>query len=524
MLSNNGIIKTPNITSGALNISGGGIISKNINIGIDKYDIITIDGTSKWNNLLNSTNKCISITTGSNGNIIAGYDGGKIFNMSYTEGTKLWENQLDINNIVCLCTGDNIIYSSFIDGKIYAINLLNGIEIWNNLLIPSDYCRCISVGLDDTLFAGYNTGILHAINSTGISLWNVEVSSTYGISSIKVGLNGSLYIGLTNGYIYNLSPIDGSEIWSKLTYNTTSCNSITNGIDGNIFLIFNDGVIYSLNYGNGTEIWHTELTIGENGLSINTGLDGTIYISYNTGKIYSINPLNYNINWNNQLEISSNNSITIGIDGNIYSGFSNGVIHSINTNYYQGKINTGLINVNEIKSNNIIGNKIISNRIYSSYIECSNIPINSNDVVRLEDINYTDIYKAFFYNDNESPSIPIYTMSDFIIQKNGNNINIQFMGDDNIITSIEGTTKFNCALIKNDIITPLPAIFKPYNGTLKFIISCVEVDDGDDFKVFTCLTYDNINNIFIIEPWNITTITTGTQIKILDFNITYVTE
>lgn len=99
------------------------------------------------------------------------------------------------------------------------------------------------------------------------------------------------------------------------------------------------------------------------------------------------------------------------------------------------------------------------------------------------------------------------------------------MGDEiNSITSISGTTKFKCALVQNAEIVSFPTTYTPYNNTIGILIACIEVIDEEDSKIFSYLTYDGILNTFNIEPWNITTIDTGTKIKVISFTISYTIE
>jgi len=153
------------------------------------------------------------------------------------------------------------IYFGSFSGKLYAVDVATGSEIWNNT--TSNSIRATPLIVGDTLYVGSKDSNFYAFNATtGEQLWEsqiegqIESSAKYYKGMVFFGTYGlfNLSSGSFDGKLYALNATTGTEVWNFTTGDQIwSSPAISNE---SIFFGSLDGNVYCLWTSNGTKKWN----------------------------------------------------------------------------------------------------------------------------------------------------------------------------------------------------------------------------------------------------------------------------
>ncbi len=178
-------------------------------------------------------------------------DGSKIpnnlLNWSFETGGPVRSSPVVVNGIVYF--GSN-------DGKLYALNAVNGTKKWS--FSTGGEVRSTPAVVNNRVFFGSSDGTVYALNAaTGSPLWNVTTGDP--VRSSPLVIDNVVYIGSDDGKLYALHATNGSTRWSYQTggpvlsspaFNTTYLDWIFVGSDDRHLYVFNaeNGNVISTSY------------------------------------------------------------------------------------------------------------------------------------------------------------------------------------------------------------------------------------------------------------------------------------
>jgi len=178
-------------------------------------------------------------------------DGSKIpnnlLNWSFETGGPVRSSPVVVNGIVYF--GSN-------DGKVYALNAVNGTEKWS--FSTGGEVRSTPAVVNNRVFFGSSEGTVYALNAaTGSPLWNVTTGDP--VRSSPLVIDNVVYIGSDDGKLYALNATTGSTRWSYQTggpvlsspaFNMTYLDWIFVGSDDGYLYVFNaeNGNVISTSY------------------------------------------------------------------------------------------------------------------------------------------------------------------------------------------------------------------------------------------------------------------------------------
>lgn len=184
---------------------------------------------------------------------------------------------------------DGTIYIGSDDGKIYALDPVDGHQIWaytESMPSPQSFRAAPIVAPDGTIYARRSSGHLYAINPNGTLKWRVTISYDSYVSP-ALGRDGTIYIaGYTS--LYAFSP-QGILLWTYATGNTIY-SSPAIAPDGTIYFGGMDAKLHAVNPVTGlSKAAPWPLTLGGSiASSPAIGPDGTIYVGSYDKKLYAI--------------------------------------------------------------------------------------------------------------------------------------------------------------------------------------------------------------------------------------------
>ncbi|MEQ8240229.1 MAG: PQQ-binding-like beta-propeller repeat protein [Cyclobacteriaceae bacterium] len=261
-------------------------------------------GVITWSSLLGSNARYSTAALGLDGSLYIGTQTDNVHAVG-ADGSQKWifPTGGDVNCSPVI-GADGTVYAQSIDDFLYALNPVDGTEIWKyfygnwgaTALALTAEGNIIVTGEKDA-----ETGVIAAVSPTGTELWSVNTSAVSGGTSTTgkidqggaaVGPDGTIYVGTKGSELLALDPASGATKWSY-TKPEFAGVGVTPAIDNRGFIYFGDdsGIFTVLDpAGNlvfemslGTKIW-ASVTIGD---------DGTVYIGATqedgTGAFYAIN-------------------------------------------------------------------------------------------------------------------------------------------------------------------------------------------------------------------------------------------
>jgi len=274
-------------------------------------------------------------------------------------GTLKFETSETNNNIDTLgLGGNNILAGTNNNGLVYALNGVDGSQLWNHTLsILGDRLKSNIEIYDGSVFLGGNLKKVYKINaSTGVEIW---VSSNFAQNSIETlgigDFNGDSFIDVAvadigNKQVYAFDGSDGSVLWSATLSSAALIESkiliaeATGDFFDDVFVGTNKKKVYLLNGNDGSEVWVSGsiganvdyITVGDfnnDGVNDVAGMndwDEFLYAFYgqNGSQMWS-----YQTNWENAYVLESKDLNHNGFDDVIFGRDNQNdftVLHGVN--------------------------------------------------------------------------------------------------------------------------------------------------------------------------------------------------
>jgi outer membrane protein assembly factor BamB len=199
-----------------------------------------------------------------------------------------------------------------------------GARLWQfSTRTPNDYCRTApAIGADGTVYVGFQSGYLYALNSDGSEKWKFKAAGGVHTTPV-IGTNGDIYFGAYNYGFDALKP-DGSLRW-HFHAELPQENSCALGADGSIYFsafrrqeknqITIPPEFFALRPDGGIK-WTVPLDYMERQKPA-IALDGTVYIRTDKFRLMALNPDNGQLKW--QINEAATDPV-IGADGTVYCG------------------------------------------------------------------------------------------------------------------------------------------------------------------------------------------------------------
>ena len=177
---------------------------------------------------------------------------------------------------------DGTVYAGSLDGFLYAVDALTGIEPW--ALEVGGYVGTPAI-TEGVVLASGGGGTLYALDAAdGAEIWSAtdEAPSLFSDPTIA---GGTLFIGAYSGAVYAIAPDTGDLVWS---YPTADRVWISPAVaDGTVFARSDDGLLHAIDAAAGTEIWTA--TIGWNNESSSPAVvDGVVFVGGADGIAYAL--------------------------------------------------------------------------------------------------------------------------------------------------------------------------------------------------------------------------------------------
>jgi outer membrane protein assembly factor BamB len=193
--------------------------------------------------------------------IVPSYDH-KLYSVNPANGQSTWTTPPDLHNRLIaspLILGSTI-YQPSADGKVYAVNLADGVVISSFVVstgtdplwaqpVTYEGCGCIYI-------AAMNHKVYKFDTSTGTKVGESEDLNGSIVGTPAVGADGTLYTGTFDNELVALNGNDLSVKWRFSTQNWVWAGpALDNGI-----LYFGDlsGYLYGLNEADGTQVWRVQ--------------------------------------------------------------------------------------------------------------------------------------------------------------------------------------------------------------------------------------------------------------------------
>jgi outer membrane protein assembly factor BamB len=163
----------------------------------------------------------------------------------------LWVKSMNASITSSPVVANEMLYVTTMNGKIYALDLKTGDEIWVfNANSPISSTPSVDGGI--VIFGTEKPGKIYALNAyTGLVRWLYEIPETAGVCSSPAIFEEKVVIGSSDGYLYCLSQFEGELLW--VNYVGGGKLSSPAIADNTIFIT--SPHIYAVNFSTGSLIW-----------------------------------------------------------------------------------------------------------------------------------------------------------------------------------------------------------------------------------------------------------------------------
>lgn len=202
--------------------------------------------------------------------VFVGTLNGQIIALSATDGSELWRSDLTSEVLSPPQANGNVVVVQTQDGRIVGLNIEDGSRRWlQENSVPALTLRGTSTPIvtDTSVYAGFASGKIIALDvKDGVSLWEQRVALSQGRSELErvVDINSApllvgdiLYCASYQGRIVAINRGTGRGLWAKKesTYNTLAASAEA------IFISDANGIVRSYNATNGELNWENEQLI-----------------------------------------------------------------------------------------------------------------------------------------------------------------------------------------------------------------------------------------------------------------------
>lgn len=322
-----------------------------------------------------------SVAVGFNNDIYVGTDSDTLY--AFTDDLRLkWkfgtDGPIESSPVV---SNSNDIFVTSRDGHLYGL-ASNGIELWPSYNTAALVTAEPALGANGILYFGDFEGRVHAVNSlNGRLLWNLQLSNSPIDAPAVIAEDGTIIIGATDGFVYAIND-QADIIWKS----DTNVGSVRQGMalatvtetltlpDGTqrelvttrVYVVAS-GNLWAINGSDGTLTWDRFLSAGPQRSSPIVGDDGTVYVGADgglmavrengnvlftrraidvgtsvidaQGRIYfmsgqTLTAINANNtpHWENDLNTTVSGPLTLNRSGLLLVAGDNAILNAINTN------------------------------------------------------------------------------------------------------------------------------------------------------------------------------------------------
>ncbi|MFT7236498.1 MAG: outer membrane protein assembly factor BamB [Cyclobacteriaceae bacterium] len=256
-----------------------------------------------------------------------------------SDGAEIWQKEVgDIVRASPVISNDGAtIYVASYDDHMYALNAATGATNWMFDIGSNAKYSTSALGTDGSLYGGYQTDNVHALNGDGTEKWVFPTSGDVN-GSAAIGTDGTVYIHSIDDFLYALDPTDGTKKWDYF-YGNWSGTALALTAEGNIIVTgekdSETGVVAAVTSA-GTELWSVNTTIVSGSASTSgkidqggpaIGPDGTIYVGTKGPELLALDPASGATKWSYTKPEFAGVGSTPAIDnrGFIYFGDDSGI-------------------------------------------------------------------------------------------------------------------------------------------------------------------------------------------------------
>ena len=192
--------------------------------------------------------------------------------------------------------GSGRVYVSSTDGKVYALDIVEGFQVWN--FDAGDAMEASPMLLDTVLYVGSLDGDFFALSAeTGQVLWKAALGSgIYGSANwaeVEEGSEKSILVGCYDNHLYCFGADSGERKW---TYETQNYINGTPATDGRRVVFGGcDAILHIVDIADGSRIG--EVDVGSYIPGSAAVVDGYAYVGHYNGAMVCIDLADQKIVW-----------------------------------------------------------------------------------------------------------------------------------------------------------------------------------------------------------------------------------
>jgi outer membrane protein assembly factor BamB len=273
------------------------------------------------------------------------YDG-KVYALDVEDGDELWSYQLDGTIVGGIAVANGTLYVGTSDGYLYALETeVEGMEgRLKEGFVPvetGDKVWAQPVVHDDTVYFGSLDHKLYAVDgATGESIWDEPFETGGGIGSPPVVVNGVVYIGSFDSKFYAVDAATKEEKWVFEAENWFWANPVYR--DGIIYACSLDHKVYAIDAASGelASSWPGPFDAGSEIKSSPVIVDDVLVVASEFGKIYGLDIQSGSEEWDVDLEAKVGSAL-FGSDGFCHVNAQDGWLYTFNasTGRQEWKVN-----------------------------------------------------------------------------------------------------------------------------------------------------------------------------------------
>ena len=249
---------------------------------------------------------------------------GQFYALDATTGKLLWNLPIAPGITGHVVISHDTIFAGSADNNMYALNTLNGQELWHFLAGVNGYFQFSPVYDNGAIYAPNENGYVYSLNAaTGNLNWKSFISP----GGISVS-NGMVYAAgsdsLNAPYLYALNAATGQVVWKLYIYYMYGLPLVQNGV---VYIGDGYGNLFAIDALTGNQLWKNSA----GGWSSFAQMVGnTIFATGGGGYLRAFDAPSGNLIWNVQLiQNPFYQPGPVVANGEIFVGDSNGTVHAI---------------------------------------------------------------------------------------------------------------------------------------------------------------------------------------------------
>ncbi len=225
--------------------------------------------------------------------IYVGTTKGQLYKIDYKNNI-VWQRQLGFPIVGSIIEDNGYLYVTTTDNTLYKIDKLDGKIAWEfhrNTAPMSVKGFSVPVITEDSIYIGFNNGMLYRITKSGDEIWEVKVGKGelfVNVDSKYQLTNSHVYATSTTGYTQSISIDKATPLWSK------EVSSFAN-LETSPFALFvanENGGVEALDPQSGSIIWTKTLSYNYDVYSMYLSGDDYLFCLLSNGRLCVLNALN----------------------------------------------------------------------------------------------------------------------------------------------------------------------------------------------------------------------------------------